>query len=280
MQIHPFKVFNKKNEPIRGDAFLPDPNKRYPVIILCHDFLESKDRLFIPYIAEMLCKRDFIVIKFNFSGSGYGEDPLSLTEFGKFENNSYSRELDDLDNLLNEMENGKVCGKAPYFDRIGLWGHGRGGGIAILKAAADLRIQTLVTWSAYSHIDRQMFRDAIPQWKRQGIFPIPESVSRLPLKLNSATLQDIEKCSEPRLNILKSALKLTVPCMLIHGSEDTVVTAKEAHDLQKSSNHNRTQFELIAGADHRFNTKQPFDGPNPAFKQAFKLTAQWFKTTL
>ena len=280
MQHIPFKIFNKKNEPIRGDVYIPVPDKRFPVIILCHDFLESKDRGFLPYLAEILCKRDFIVIKFNFSGSGYGDNPALITEFGKFENNSYSQELDDLDILITELENGKVCGKAPYLDRIGLWGHGRGGAIAILKASSDRRTQSLVTWSAYSHIDRQMFRDGLPQWKRQGLFPIPESVSGLPLQLGEPTLTDIDKYSDNRLNIMKSAPKLTIPYLLIHAGQDDVVPLREGNEIYKSVNHSRAQIEIIPEADHLFNTRHPFSGPNPAFKNAFKLTLQWFKSTL
>ncbi len=279
--IHiPFKIFNKKNEPIRGDAFIPLPDKRFPVIIMCHDFMESKDRGFLPYLAEILCKRDFIVIRFNVSGSGYGENSDVITEPGKFENNSYSQELDDLDILMNELENGKVCGKAPYFDRIGVWGQGRGGGIAILKAASDRRIQSLVTWSAYSHIIRQMFKDALPQWKRQGFFQLPESLAGLPLQLNEPTLNDIEKHSDSRLDILKSAGKLSVPYLIVHAGNDDSVPVKEGNDLYKSSNQNRTQYEKITGADHFMNTRHPFAGPNPVFKNAFKVTLQWFKATL
>lgn len=280
MQILPFKIFNKKNDPIRGDVYIPDPNRRYPVIILCHDFLESKDRLFLPYLAEMICKKDFIVIKFNFSGSGYGEDPVTITEFSRFENNSFTQELEDLDVVLHQLEAGKICGKAPYTDRLGLWGHGRGGAISILKAASDRRIQTLVTWSAWSHIDRPMFRDSLVHWKRQGFFPIPESLSSIPLQLNHATLNDIEKYADNRLHVLKAAGRLSVPHLLIHAGEDQFVPIKEAHDLKKAAPQSRTQLEIIPNADHRFNVKQPFDGPNPVFKQAFKLSLQWFKTML
>ncbi len=69
-----FKIFNSANEPIRGDVSVPNENKRFPVVIVAHGFKGFKDWGFFPYLAKGLCRKGFIVVKFNFSGSGIGED--------------------------------------------------------------------------------------------------------------------------------------------------------------------------------------------------------------
>lgn len=280
MERKSFKIFNKRQEPIRGDVCIPDMNKRYPVVIICHGFKGFKDWGFFPFLSEVLCKKGFIVVKFNFSGSGIGEDLQNFTELDKFASNTYSKELEDLEKVIDELEKGNVCGRSAYLDRIGLLGHSRGGGISILKSAFDKRVQALVTWSAISHVERQSFLDVLPQWKRQKYFDIVNMRTNQMMRLNLDIVDDFEKYGETKLNILKSTAKLNVPYLIIHGDKDESVPSIEARELYDHSNQSRSRLEMIAGATHTYGVVHPFQGPTPQFKKAMNLTIEWFNNWL
>lgn len=272
----PFKIFNSRKEPIRGDVSIPDPNKRYPVVILCHGFKGFKDWGFFPFLADMLCKKGFIVVKFNFSGSGIGEDLQSFTEAERFASNTYSKELEDLAKILDELERGNICGKAAYLDRIGLFGHSRGGGMALLQAARDRRIRALVTWSAIARVDRQSFLDVLPQWKRAGFIDVPNVRTGQIMKLNLDIVDDIEKHGKTSLNILQAASKVRIPYLIVHADQDESVPISEGrliHEHVKSTN---CRLEVINQTGHTYGAVHPFTGSNPSLKRAVTHTRDWF----
>ncbi len=275
-----FKLYNKKQEPIRGDVCIPDLNRRYPIIIICHGFKGFKDWGFFPFVSEILCKRGFITVKFNFSGSGIGEDMLNFTELERFAANTYSKELDDLEKVLDEIEKGNVCGKSGYLDKIGILGHSRGGGIALLKASLDKRIKTLVTWSAISTVERQSFLDVLPQWKRQGYMDIPNTRTGEKMRLNTDIIDDIERYGKSRLHILRMASKLDIPYMVIHGEKDESVPVNEARSIFQELHLARTRLEIIPKAGHTYGCVHPFEGPTPELKKALSLSYEWFENFL
>ncbi len=276
MHNQAFKIFNSRKEPIRGDVSIPDLNKRFPVIILCHGFKGFKDWAFFPFLAEMLCKKGFIVVKFNFSGSGIGEDLQNFTDPDRFAANTYSKELEDLQRVLDELERGNICGKAAYLDRIGLFGHSRGGGIAVLQAAHDKRIRSLVTWSPICRVDRQAFLDVLPQWKRSGHIDIPNTRTGQVMKLNLDIVDDIEKHAKTRLNILQSAARVRVPFLIVHADQDESVPLSEGRTIHQHVKSVNCRLEIINGTGHTYGAVHPFAGSNSALKKAVQHTREWF----
>ncbi len=275
MERKVFKVFNKNREPIRGDVCIPDYNRRYPVIVMSHGWKGFKDWGFFPFLSEVLCKKGYIVVKFNFSGSGIGEDMQNFTELEKFATNTYSKELDDLERVLDELEKGNVCDRFGYFDKVGLLGHSRGGAISILKASSDQRVKCVVTWSSLALVERNSFMDVLPQWKREKFIMIPNSRTGQDMQLDLNIVEDIEK-NKIKLNILKAASRLDAPCMVIHGEKDETVPTAEAHQIFKELHLSRSRLEIIEGATHTYGVKHPFEGPTPEFKKALALTQEWF----
>ncbi|HMV25444.1 MAG TPA: alpha/beta fold hydrolase [bacterium] len=280
MERKNFKIFNKRREPIRGDVCIPDYNRRYPVIVLCHGFKGFKDWGFFPFLSELLCKKGFIVVKFNFSGSGVGEDMQNFTELDRFASNTYSKELEDLERVLDELEKGNICEKFGYFDKIGLLGHSRGGGITILKAAVDKRIKALVTWSSIATVERHSFMDVLPLWKRQKFIEVPNTRTGQMMRLNLDVVDDIEQNSKTRLNIVKSAARLDAPTMLIHGENDESVPVNESRQIFDQLHLSRSRIEIIPQATHTYGAVHPFTGPTPELKKAISLTQEWFTNFL
>lgn len=275
-----FKIYNREKDPIRGDVCIPDANKRYPVIIVCHGFKGFKNWGFFPYVSEVLCKKGFIVVKFNFSGCGVGEDLQNFTDTERFRTNTYSKELDDLTCVLDELEKGRVCERAGYLDRIGLLGHSRGGGITILTAATDKRIKCVVTWNAISHVDRRNFSDDLPRWKRQGYIEVVNTRTGQMMKLGTEILDDLDKHRKGRLNIPKASGRIDIPFLIVHAEKDESVPVAEGREIFDHSNQLRSRLEIVAGASHTFGSVHPFEGPTPELKKAIGLSRDWFSNYL
>ena len=280
MQQRPFKIFNDRGEPIRGDVSIPASNRRFPVIVIAHGFKGFKDWGFFPHLARMICSKGFIVVKFNFSGSGIGEDLEQFSELDKFSANTYSKELEDLRKVLAALEKGDICEKQAYLDRIGLLGHSRGGGISILTAAADTRIRALVTLSSVARLDRTDFADQALNWRRNGFITIENKRTGQVMQIKTDLLDDIEAHKNTTLNIQKALAALHVPYLIVHGEKDESVHMREARQIYSSVGPKFSELKIIPGTGHTFGVVHPFAGPTPEFKEAAKAAAQWFKSHL
>lgn len=111
-----------------------------PAVVLCHGFKGFKDWGFIPPLAERLARAGYVVVAWNASGSGV-DDTGEFVWPDRFGRNTFSAELADLESVLRAVEGG-ILDVAPPTS-VGLVGHSRGGGLAILAAARDERIAAL-----------------------------------------------------------------------------------------------------------------------------------------
>ncbi|HBI02964.1 MAG TPA: hypothetical protein DDY49_02920, partial [Paenibacillaceae bacterium] len=135
----PFTLTRNEKQ-IRGDVYLSDLNDtstKKPVVIICHGFKGFKDWGMFPRAAGYLAQQGYVVITFNFSGNGIGEDMESFTELEAFGHNTYGQEQDDLAFLIGKVKQGGV----PFSDhmdesKIALIGHSKGGGAAIMYASS------------------------------------------------------------------------------------------------------------------------------------------------
>ena len=65
-----------------------------------------KDWGFLPYVAERLARAGLAVVSFNFSGAGVGEESETFDEPERFGRNTYTKELHDLDVVLEAVASG------------------------------------------------------------------------------------------------------------------------------------------------------------------------------
>ena len=147
MQLHEFELWRDRGEEtpliIRGEAYVPA--NASGTVVICHGFKGFAHFAFFPYLAERLADAGLRAVTFDFSGSGIGDDRENFTNPLAFTHNTYLQELDDLDAVISEARVHDWI-EGPY----GLFGHSRGGGIAILQAARDANVGALVTWAAIS----------------------------------------------------------------------------------------------------------------------------------
>ena len=273
-----FELANRDGDPIRGDVFASEEAKPDTAIVICHGFKGFKDWGSFPYIAEQLAERTgYPAITFNSSGNGIGPDLLNFTELDKFERNTFSKEIDDLEIVLDSAEAGVLpeIGKRYSF---GLMGHSRGGISVIVTAAEDPRVDSIVTWNAVSKIDRWSDEHK-EEWRRKGRVEVLNARTGQAMPLGLVLLEDYEKNAE-RLDLLQAASDLQQPFLVIHGTNDEAVSVSEGERLASASGKDTTRFERIDGAGHTFGAVHPFAGTTEHLTLVIGLTADWFTGTI
>lgn len=269
-----FAITNNEGELIRGDIRAAETTRDAPVIVMCHGFKGFKDWGFFPDSAEKICHDGYVVVTFNFSRNGIGANPLIFTELESFSHNSYSHELADLKCVIDGISSRKIGGNLVDPEHIGLVGHSRGGGIALLYAARDERISSLVTWSAISTIDRYS-EETLANWKDTGYIEVENSRTKQVMQLGSELLTDVTK-NRKKLNIESAVKKLDIPILVIHGADDESVPVDEARSIFEWLDSTEKSLQIIDEAGHTFNIIHPMKQSTAEFDAVLDLTINWF----
>lgn len=273
-----FELASEAGDPIRGDVRRSRDPRGETAIVVCHGFKGFKDWGFFPHVCELLAERtDHPVISFNFSLNGIGPDLDSFTELDKFQRNTFSRELSDLGRVLDAI----AAGELPGLDgrsRFGLLGHSRGGVSAIITAVEDERVRALVTWSSVSYLDRWSDEQK-REWKQRGRIEVLNTRTGQMMPLGLELLEDVEE-NRDRLDLLRAASRLTVPYLIVHGTEDESVDVSEAEEIYGEAPEGTTRLEKIEGTGHTFGAVHPFEGSTPALDRVIDLSAGWFSDNL
>lgn len=279
----PFRLPTTAGRHVDGRIDFPrEPGER-PGIVVCHGFKGFMDWGFFPYLAELLAERGFVAVCFNFSGSGMEPGLDRATDSAAFTANTFSRELEDLDAVLRAVTGEHPEPLAPgRIDaaRIGLLGHSRGGGTAILTAARQEwreRLSALVTWASVATFDR--FGDEEKEtWRREGTFPIVNARTGQELALGLGLLEDLE-ANRRSLDVERAAREVGPPWLIVHGGDDESVPVEEARRLSARAEEGGVEhrLEVIAGAGHTFGATHPFEHPTPHLTEAMNLTQGWFR---
>ena len=273
-----FNLVNSSEEKIQGDIRYREGEKNAPVIVICHGFKGFKDWGFFPVLAERLADDGYVTITFNFSRNGIGADPNNFTELEQFAKNTYSHELSDLKTLIDAIASGDIGKNIIDPEKIGLLGHSRGGGVALLYASGDERIQCVATWSAIARVERYS-DDVIKQWEKEGYIEMENKRTNQMMRLNKEFIDDIKKNSK-KLNILKAAEKLEVPTMIVHGDSDESVPVAEANEIFEHLDGFGNELEIIEGGMHTFGIRHPVEGVTPEFEIVVDLTEVFFDKNL
>jgi pimeloyl-ACP methyl ester carboxylesterase len=198
----------------------------------------------------------------------------------RFGRDTFSAELHDLRVVVDALARGEL-GLAPP-SSIGVVGHSRGGGVAVLHAADDPRVRALVTWAAISSVERWS-PHAAAEWRRTGTMEVVNARTGQRLPLATDILDDVERNAGGALDILAAAARLAVPWLIVHGSEDEAVSPLEAEALRAASPLPTTRLLAIEGAGHTFGAGHPWNPQvhdTPALRRVFDMTLAWFAAHL
>jgi pimeloyl-ACP methyl ester carboxylesterase len=274
--IRNHQIPGSKLLPILLDVHAPESNEPVPVVIFCHGFKGFKDWGHFDLLGETFAKNGLAFLKFNFSHNGTTpEDPMSFRDLDAFGNNNYIIELDDLrlviDWTLNSLQlKGKIDPQKIY-----LFGHSRGGGIAILKAQSDHRIRKIATWASVSTFVNRNKKVTVETWKSEGVVYTANARTGQQMPLYRQ-FYDIMMANKARLNVLAAARKLQIPFLIVHGDADEAVPFAEAEALHRSAP--SSHLLRIEKGTHTFGGKHPWSKKElpEEVKKVAKATIEFF----
>lgn len=267
-----FEINNSENNLIRCDFF--EGKENFPLIFVCHGFKGFKDWGWFPFVSQKLASKGFNVVSINFSLNGVEEEFQNFTNLENFGNNTYTREILDLKEVVDFVVSGKLkpeLKNLPY----GLFGHSRGGGIVIL-ASKILNPKVVVTWAAIESVMRFSEND-IENFKTKGFTEVLNGRTNQIMPLGKNLFEDALKIQkEGDVKGILSNLK--IPVRLIHGENDMAVKLEKGKELASMLPKNNSDFKMIKNAGHTFESGHPFKEPSKELLEAIELTVDFYNS--
>jgi len=193
------------------------------LVVLGHGVTGNKDRPFVVTLAEALGDAGITTLRFSFSGNGDSE--------GRFQDSTISKEVEDLGSVLDAVGDRSIC----------FIGHSMGGAVGVLRAASDTRIRVLVSLAGMVHTQAFAAREFSEETPDQGCMWEEESCP-----LSSTYMDDMATIG----TVIEQSAQVTVPWLLVHGSEDDVVPMQDSHDIVSRAK--QAQLVQLPGANHVF----------------------------
>ncbi|MCH3881403.1 alpha/beta hydrolase family protein [Tenacibaculum aquimarinum] len=247
----------KHNKPILTDVFYKETRQPKPIVIFCHGYKGFKDWGAWNLMAEAFANTGFFFVKFNFShNGGTVEQPIDFPDLEAFGNNNYTKELDDLESVVDWVSNNTDFKNEVDTNNISLIGHSRAGGIVTIKAEEDARIKKVITLAGVSDFgSRSSTIGDLEQWKKDGVKYVVNGRTKQQMPHFYQFYLDFKE-NEERLTIKRAVQNLQIPHLIIHGDNDASIFIKEAEN-QHLWNAN-SQFEVVKEADHVFGASHPW----------------------
>jgi pimeloyl-ACP methyl ester carboxylesterase len=251
-------IAGKHKKPIITDVFYIEGGKPKPIVIFCHGYKGFKDWGAWNVMAKTFAEAGFFFIKFNFSyNGGTIEQPIDFLDLEAFGNNNYTKELDDLETVMDWIASNEHYHYEANLSHINLIGHSRAGGIVTIKAEEDNRVKKVISLAGVSDFGKRSSTTGnLEQWKKDGVKYVLNGRTKQHMPHYYQFYEDFIQ-NEERLTIKRAVSNLNIPYLIIHGDKDTSVLIEEAYQLHKWNPKN--QIKIIEDADHVFNTKHPWE---------------------
>lgn len=247
-----------------------------PAVVLLHGFKGFRSWGFFPALADRLAKAGFTTV--TYSASGAGVDASGNFVFpDRFGHNTYSAELADLRTVLAALYAGKLEVAPPK--SLGLMGHSRGGGIALLQTAHDKKVGALVTWASIGSVDRWS-EGVKSDWRARGKMNVINQRTQQVLPLYLDILEEVEQQGKNRLDLEAAARQVEVPWLLLHGEDDDGVSSSDSERLHAASGRTTTELKIVTGAGHTFGATHPLETVPETLERTMQATLNWFGTHL
>lgn len=227
-----------------------------PCLVVCHGFAGTKvggSRRFVEF-ARYAAERNVSVFRFDFAGSGDSEGDLTgLT---------LDHELEDLQAAVQAVA--ELNDVDPH--RIGVVGHCMGAVTALRGAAKDPAIYRTVAWAPFIELE-----DAVSKLVGEEAYELLRDGDEADFIYN----EQLFSCGplllqQPSDYDLRNAVdQIERPVLIIHGSEDALVSAHAVESLLQPIVAGRADKRLLIleGAHHSF----------PYHKdELFEHTVNWF----
>ncbi|UCF42035.1 MAG: alpha/beta hydrolase [Gemmatimonadota bacterium] len=270
----PFELVGADAGPLRGDVRTQEHGRGRPAVIICHGFKGFKDWGHFPHLADRLARAGMTAVSFNFSGSGVGPDGESFSEPERFGHATYSNDLADLETVATALEAGTLLEGLAKPTALGVFGHSRGGGLAVLFAAGNAKVKVLVTWAAIGKLIR--WDDGmLDRLRQEGRADVVNMRTGEVLPLYTDVLEDFELHKDGKLDLDAAAERIRVPWLIVHGAQDEAVSLSDGERLYTLAQ-GSARLEIIPGGTHTLGARHPWAGFTPELERGMDLTTEWF----
>lgn len=255
--------------------FPTEPVRPLPGLIFLHGFKGFKDWGGFPYACQRLADADFYVVSINFTHNGVEGNGTEFTQLERFANNTHTREVREACEVIDAVAGGNLPESHLLLKgHLGLIGHSRGGGTAILAAAERPSVGAVAVWGSVSTFDRYTPQQK-ERWRTVGFIEIPNARTGQTMRMNASFLDDLAT-NHNQLDICAAAGRLSSPLLVIHGDQDLSVRPDNGARIAASANPDLTTYLPIPSTGHTFGTVHPFAGTTLAFEQVIDATEGFF----
>ncbi len=250
-------IQGKHQRPIVTDFFFTKNGSQKPIVIFAHGYKGFKDWGCWNLVAENFATNNFFFVKFNFShNGGTAEQPIDFPDLQAFAENNYSKELDDLESVIDWLTDQNTFTEELDAKNIALIGHSRGGGIVTIKASEDARVSKLITWASVCDFGKRTATIGnLKEWKEEGVKYVLNGRTKQLMPHNYQFYEDFA-ANEKRLTIKTAVEKLRIPHLIIHGDTDEAIDIQEALSLHKWNP--KSKLLIVKDANHTFDARHPW----------------------
>jgi uncharacterized protein len=266
-------LWSEDGYPIVGDLRYLDAKTKLPIVIICHSFMAFKNWGFFPYLGERIAAAGFATFAFNFSFNGVQDSENRITDFGKFEQNTFTRELKDCESVIAAIGRGELNAEIIDLSKIIFLGHSRGGGIATVAASRHPEIKALISLASIATFDRWTERQK-RNWRERRFLPLAKETLASPLRLGIGLLDDIEWNRE-EISITRAASNITQPWLILHGKMDVTVPYREAEQLFAAVNNPAAELVLLDKVGHMFHASTIVEDNYATLNHILDLVTAW-----
>lgn len=278
-----WSVGGSGGEPILGYADAPAHGEAGACVLFAHGWKGYAHYGFMPPLARALADGLGVVVhRFNFSHSGVREDDSAFGRPDLFERDTWNRQVEDLDTLIDGAASGSLPG-TPRGCPIVLMGHSRGGASSLICAGRRFRDRRgpapacVIAISAPSE-GRGFSAEEERQLRERGWYETASSRTGQTLRVGLPRLQ--EQLDDPEgHDILGLCGLIACPVLAIHGGADPTVPAECSRRIAGACPDGRA--EIVPGADHVWNTRNPFDGEaSPALGALIEAVSEFTSSAI
>ena len=194
------------------------------IVIIGHGVTSHHDRPYLTHLCDAVSAAGLASLRFSFSGNGDSE--------GQFVDSCISKEVADLGAVIDALEGWSVA----------YAGHSMGGAVGVMRAATDERIGALVSLAGMTEVHGFMQRHFGHLTPGEDCM-----LEREHAHLSESFLEDAREIQ----TTLPQASQISVPWLLVHGTEDELVPFEDSVRCAQACPQN-AQLAPIEGADHCF----------------------------
>lgn len=268
--------FENNNRKCLMDITFVKNGEPKPIIFFIHGFKGFKDWGYWHLMAQQFAEAGYVFLKMNLSHNGTTpEQPSNFADLEAFGRNTISKELFDVKSAMEWLHGQHDFDEEIDLKKIGLIGHSRGGGTALLYAAQDERIKAVATWASISSFKGRWSQDQLDFWKKEGVLYIENSRTKQQMPLYYDIVTDFLE-NEEDYSIDNALEELDIPLLIVHGTADPTVEIREAHELRDWKPD--SVLHIVTDGDHVFGGSHPYNKNElpPHAQEVYDVTSTFF----